>query len=960
MTIRDSRSDSDRISLNGTWLLRPDPGDQGERDGWWKSAWPTQSASMEVPDAYQRVLGAAYHGVAWLTRSVRLPSDWSGGANRRLWLRFEHVSTDATVWVNGVRVGRHVGDYVPFQFDVTDAANQGWQGKAPAKPASDRELIVCVRVDEMPAPRPPPGVTVESGHITKGFHDVLSLHHGGIWGGVSLRQTGPLAIRPDGVHVRADASTGEVVIHVELEPHDSTGRISVEADVPGLAGACTAEAPVGRGTCIVDIRCTDPATTPARPWNPELWSPERPTLGRVAVRIHGEDPASACDSETVRFGFRTVRTGGPGNRSILLNGKPIMIRGVLHWGHEPERMAPAPTPEQTRAEFARLREMGFNCVCLCMWYPPTHYFDIADETGMLLWQEHPVWKSPMEEELIPEYRAMFERFFRRDRRHPSVVVVSGSCEHERIHPDLAAWWWKRAKEELPDRLVQVQTAFTAWVNPDQVDMHDEHVYESSGRWVKFCEDLKEALSELPERPFVMGETIIGTSWIDAAAVRKAIGSTSERPWWTPKGLDECEAFERKIEARYGSGTLARFKGGADRLNLEMRKFQSEVFRMDPRNAGWVMNQIRDVAQGRLGFMDDMGHWRFSPEQTRPWLNETIALLRTPDQRRGFCGGSPIPVQVGVSNYGDEPFEGPIDLRIASSGHEADIASPSIHCQIGDVARVDSAIPLPAVSRPTRLNVRAMAAGVWPNGWDLWAFPSIDEVPPDVVRLDGLPYSRRDLEPQFEERAYSSGWGLKVRTWKAVFPYPETVLFKAPLWRFDGPLPPATRVVVAHKLTNRLVEFMEGGGRVLLLTSVTPGGLGTRFLNVWGQVPLVPEEGPLGPGDGEWIADLLHHDLTRRYTRAIPVDELGIADQVDPLVRLVFTHDRGAPKLLDSAFMARVGSGALLATSLDHTEDPGRFLLQKFLEWLASERPACRAALDPALVRTWTIEAAAPR
>jgi hypothetical protein len=188
-----------------------------------------------------------------------------------------------------------------------------------------------------------------------------------------------------------------------------------------------------------------------------------------------------------------------------------------------------------------------------MWYPPAYYFDIADEMGMLLWQEHPIWKSPMEEELIPEYQRMLESFFRRDRNHASVVIVSGSCEHERIHPDLAAWWWKRAKEELPDRIVQIQTAFIAWVNPDQVDAHDEHVYESSGRWVKFCEDLQTTLKELPPKPFLMGETIIGTSWVDAAAVREHLRKHPAQPaelrdgspWWLPKGLSECEAFEHK-------------------------------------------------------------------------------------------------------------------------------------------------------------------------------------------------------------------------------------------------------------------------------------------------------------------------------------------------------------------------------------------------------------------------------
>ena len=72
----------------------------------------------------------------------------------------------------------------------------------------------------------------------------------------------------------------------------------------------------------------------------------------------------------------------------------------------------------------------------------------------------------------------------------------------------------------------------------------------------------------------------------------------------------------------------------------------------------------------------------------------------------------------------------------------------------------------------------------------------------------------------------------------------------------------------------------------------------------------------------------------------------------------FTHDRGAPRMFDSAFMARVGRGILLATCLDHTEDPGRYLLQRLMEWLTTDEATCRTALDPVRLRGWTIESAA--
>ena len=77
---------------------------------------------------------------------------------------------------------------------------------------------------------------------------------------------------------------------------------------------------------------------------------------------------------------------------------------------------------------------------------------------------------------------------------------------------------RRAPELLPDKLLQVQTAFLGWTNPAQTDLYDCHVYDSSGRWVHFVDDVRAAIRDLPVKPFVMGETIIGTAWTDEIAI----------------------------------------------------------------------------------------------------------------------------------------------------------------------------------------------------------------------------------------------------------------------------------------------------------------------------------------------------------------------------------------------------------------------------------------------------------
>lgn len=896
------------------WVVRHDPGDEGVGAGWWmdRARWADGAVPIGLPASWQVALGTEAKGIAWFAAEVAVPPGW-GREGDRFWLRFDAVATGARVWIDGEEVGEHVGDYVPFQLELSRGMVE--RGR----------LAVVVRVDQHHAPRPAPGILTENGHITKGFHDVLSLQKAGIWERAYLVKTGPHACIPNGFSVLGDPATGRVEVRLELEGHGAGGRVAV-AIVDGA----------GRGVASGEVEI-QPGAREVRAAlhveGPTAWEPEHPALYTAIARLEGD----GGEPEVCRFGFRRLEVGGREGRRLLLNGRPLLVRGVLHWGHEPAHIAPSPGREQVRAEFRRLKRMGFNCVCLCMVYMAEHYYDIADEEGMLLWQEHPVWKSAMGGAHLAEYRRVLSACFRRDRRHASVAIVSGSCEHESFHPALASWWWEMARRELPDRVAQVQTAFLAWCDPHLTDLHDEHIYDNSGRWVRFVADLPAALAELPARPFVMGETIIGTSWVDTGAFK------GRAEWWTARGVRECAAFEGAIAARYSEATLDRFRRQAERANISMRKFQSEVLRTEPACAGWVMNQIRDVPLGRMGFMDDLGRWRFGEDETRPWLADAVLLLGTRDQRRGFFSAADPGARIGVSNFGRERVEGRVTIAGLAGGRARSV---EVSCGPGEVAFVPLEFNLPSVGALERVRVRATLEGLPENAWDLWVFPRAGEGMDSVARMDGLPLGAADLEPEFEERAYSSGWGMRCRSWVPVYQHPQLLLHRAAPVAFGGTIPEGTRVVATDRLTRGLVEFMSRGGRVLLFANKSRAALGTKWVCFWGQCPLVPEEGVLGAGESEWVVDLLHHDLSRRMCRAVPSEELGIADRVDPIVRLVFTHDQGRPKLLDSAFVTRVGDGVMLATALDHTEDAGVYLLSRFLRFLGGESPAVRAGIEP--------------
>jgi beta-galactosidase len=136
-----------------------------------------------------KALGSAFpqSSVSWYRRTFNLTK---GDANRRLWLEFDGVFRDCTVFVNGWFVGHHEGGYTSFRYDITDVANSG-----------ERNLV-AVRVD----------ATQPEGWFYEGA---------GIYRHVWLVKTAPVAIAPDGIFVTSrftnNTPTGPAKVQVQTE-----------------------------------------------------------------------------------------------------------------------------------------------------------------------------------------------------------------------------------------------------------------------------------------------------------------------------------------------------------------------------------------------------------------------------------------------------------------------------------------------------------------------------------------------------------------------------------------------------------------------------------------------------------------------------------------------------------------------------------------------------------------------
>ena len=321
-----------------------------------------------------------YQGLIWYQRTFKASAPRTG----RQFLCFGAANYKTVVYFNGQAVGRHEGGFTPFAFEVTKLLRDG----------VDNQITVGVDSQATPATVPPPVTDWENyGGITRPVRLISTpdTYVDDAW--VRLTRDGQLAVNAhlDGAH----AAHQTVHLHIAELGLDLTGNTDAQGNW---------------------------RTTVAAPPALARWSPESPKLYDVVIDA-GEDHWRD------RIGFRTIEARGA---DILLNGKPIFLRGISL--HE-EEIGPNPTrditPEAARALLGEVKNgLHGNFVRLAH-YPHSEVMTrMADQMGLLVWSEVPVywlvaWQNP---DTLAAARNMLAENILRDRNRASIAIWSVANE----------------------------------------------------------------------------------------------------------------------------------------------------------------------------------------------------------------------------------------------------------------------------------------------------------------------------------------------------------------------------------------------------------------------------------------------------------------------------------------------------------------------------------------------------
>ena len=366
---------------------------------------------------------------AWYHRTFAAPRLAPG---ERLLLHFGAVDWEAEVRVNGRAVGMHRGGYDPFTFDIT----------ADLRARGEQDLLVGVwdPTDRGPQPRgkqvlDPKGI----------WYTAVT----GIWQTVWIEVV-PAAYVTD-LAMTPDVDAGTLTVRVTATGAAPGARVDISA-LDGRAVAARASGPWGQ-PIVLHFR------------RPTLWSPARPFLYTLRVRLESGDSVESY------AGLRkiAVQRDAAGVNRLFLNNQPLFQYGLLDQGWWPDGLYTAPTDAALASDIETTKRLGFNLIRKHVKVEPARWYYHCDRLGVLVWQDMPSGgrstpgaKNMFASELAHVVDAL--------RNHPSIVMWVPFNEGWGQHDTEQYAAWLKAHDGT--RLVNNASGWTDMGAGDVSDMHE--------------------------------------------------------------------------------------------------------------------------------------------------------------------------------------------------------------------------------------------------------------------------------------------------------------------------------------------------------------------------------------------------------------------------------------------------------------------------------------------------------
>ena len=470
-------------SLNGQWSYIVDVQEEGYYDyrmnptpwGFFQNAKPQRpedlieydfdkAPTMQIPGDWntqdERLF--FYEGTVWFKRSFQ----WHPTAGRHTLLYFGAINYEAHVYVNGKLAGHHIGGFTPFNMDVTDLLRDG-------------DNFVIVKVDNKR----------RAENVPTQIFDWWN--YGGITRDVCLIDVAPVYI--ENFSLQLDKKDNRMLnFSVKLNHQEANQQVTL--NIPELKIKKTVTTTTD-GIAQLFIKA-----------KPQRWSPDAPKRYRVEIGTNGE---TLVDS----IGFRTIETHG---KQLLLNGKPIFLKGISMHEEKPYGGGRANSIADAHTLLSWAKELGCNFVRLAHYPHNENMIREAERMGIMVWSEIPcywtiAWKNP---QTYANAQQQVTDMILRDHNRANIIIWSianetpHSAERDHFLGRLAQYTRSLDSTRLISMAMEVTSA-SNYKNRLHDNMHQYVDVVSFNQYIGWYRDVNDAPKmewEIPyDKPVIISE-----------------------------------------------------------------------------------------------------------------------------------------------------------------------------------------------------------------------------------------------------------------------------------------------------------------------------------------------------------------------------------------------------------------------------------------------------------------------
>ena len=396
------------VSLNGTWHYIIDTYETGFYDyrfrerkesdngAYWNENLPksksdliehqySDKSSIEVPGDWnhQDRQFLHYEGTVWYQRKFDRPKM---NADDEVYLYFGSVNYEAHVYLNGKKLGWHKGGFTPFNF------------KIPADLVRDKDNFLVVKVDNKRHADEIPTLNTDW------------WNYGGITRDVKLIMVPKTFIGQ--YNLKLDQQQ-DILASVKKNTFAVSGFIKI--------GQVQPNSKVIIAIPELKFKKEISATSDSVPFhfivkNIKLWQPENAKLYDVKFTLGNETVSD-------KIGFRKVEVKG---KKILVNGRQVFLRGISIHEEIPQEIRRAHSQADARQLLGWAKDLGCNMVRLAHYPHNENMTRLADEMGILVWSEIPVyWTIDFKNsDVLKKAQKQLDKMIARDRNRASVIIWS--------------------------------------------------------------------------------------------------------------------------------------------------------------------------------------------------------------------------------------------------------------------------------------------------------------------------------------------------------------------------------------------------------------------------------------------------------------------------------------------------------------------------------------------------------